>query len=210
MKKQAFNAGKDHRVRKVDQPEAAKPARIVDVSDDPVLARIGLKAWNHATSRWSREILTWFCETSQKDLNRLSEGDWLSIQEEITRLCALINHEENPKPIARGGGELPDFQQEVLRRLRELADEGRTVFSQPEGYVVLEAKGTGAIAFHKSTVRGLDGLIGHFGWLLERWLEQNRTLVRRCPLCSRIFIQQRSHAQYCSRQCQSRAASKGK
>ena len=66
MKKQASNAGKDHRVRKVDQPEAAKPARIVDVSDDPVLARIGLKAWNHATSRWSREILTWFCETSRR------------------------------------------------------------------------------------------------------------------------------------------------
>jgi hypothetical protein len=186
--------------------------RIVDEDVDPliavVMARLGLTGWNAVTSRWRWEIYNWYCTVSQKKLEMLSEGDWLNLREEIKTLCVFINFEEEPKPVSRK--EVGSFQKEILRRLTNLADTKLVYFKQPGVTRILQARWDNRPIATFDRPAGLKGLLYHFGELMERTLEVNRTAVQRCPRCERIFIQLRRHAEYCSRQCQSREAVKGK
>lgn len=186
-----------------------------DVSRDPVMMRIGLTTWNAATSRWSWEIANWYVTFAQKDLELMSQGDWLNLQEELMTWRGMILHEDDPSDLGRE--ELRVFQKEVLRRLNELADHETLDFDRPKTKVLLNP----LLVKHRPKTdkrplvtyigpKGLDGLLYHFGELLIRTLEKNPNAIRRCPHCRKIFIQLRRHSRYCSRVCQSRAAVQGK
>jgi hypothetical protein len=180
----------------------------VDVSQNPVMARLGLTIWNAATSRWRWELFNWYCTLAQTEPEMLSEGDWLNLQEEIMTLRILINYENAPKPVSQA--EVRAFQKEIYRRLKGLADPPHLVaIKQPGVTRIFQARWDAPISALDHPA-GLKGLLYHLGDLMERTLEINRTAVQRCRRCQRIFIQLRRHAEFCSRQCQSREAVKGK
>lgn len=186
---------------------------------DRVLTRIGLAS--HDPFRW--EALQWFVEFAQRDLSAATEGDWLSLVEEVQALLHLITHQQWRAPLNRE--DLRALQTAALKVLTGLVDNQEATIG-PFTTKIFIRRGSGRIAGPEQVKRlgpittfpagpfaghlppeDPNGLIYHLACLLTRFPET----VQRCPKCHRLFARFRRHAEYCSRACQSRvAASKGR
>ena len=192
---------------------------------DRALGRIGLAA--HDPFRW--EALQWFVGFAQRDLDAATEGDWLSLIEEIQALLRLITHQQLRGPLSRD--DLRDLQEAALTVLTGLVEAGEahigpfkvSVFIRREDHskkaenkTLMKKKTAGGppqitrlgpiLAFSDGPFTGhippggLPGLQYHLAGLLMRFPET----VQRCPKCHRLFARFRRHAKYCGRLCQSR------
>jgi hypothetical protein len=187
---------------------------------DRALTRIGLAS--HDPFRW--EALQWFVEFAQRDLSAATEGDWLSLVEEVQALLHLITHQQLRAPLSRD--DLRALQEYVLKVLMGLVLTNETPIVKFEVKFQVSAfirRGEGRAADPSQVKRlgpltgfpagpfagfigpdGPHGLIYHLACLLMRFPDA----VQRCPHCLRLFARFRRHAKYCSRKCQSVVAAR--
>lgn len=194
--------------------------------------RLGLDRLDRA-----RPLLDWYVRFIQQDLEKLSPGEWLTLQEDLTALEHEIGQVWSPKEvgltyeIARDPKWIHELQQYLGPRLEGLADrkEGPdfgtfTIHVTLTSVSTLEGwkrgrRGPAYLVFRDllgdtEKVPMPDGreqdrpstsaFLFHIAHLLENVQQE----IRRCPRsrCNRLFFQFRRHAAYCSRTCQSIAA----
>lgn len=161
--------------------------------DERALERV-----HYQRSEWDQ--LNWYVEFAGKNPEQISQGEFLTLKEELraierTLVRKLVGSESLPEPTDEEILQLHSF---FKTRLSALADAGWISFD-PFQIVV-------SINYH--------GWFEHLGgrrWLEHHFVEllkQFGPAVLRCPYdqCGKLFLQPRSNASYCSRQCQNRAA----
>jgi hypothetical protein len=182
------------------------------------LERIGIFK---TTSNW--ELMHWYVSRlGGLNIETASDGEILSLQEEFVALIRTCLRHRSPNPPSRQ--EIKEFQRVVRKHLTELADKGVTalppmipVFANPKFLAERQSikEGPGIEIpdrfFMWATLDGVAGvgtqtqsLLQHLAELLQEF----QTSVRRCPYCSKLFLQLRRNAVYCDRACQSVAIMK--
>lgn len=176
-----------------------------------------LPAWQQAASQFERplerikfhdewELMNWYVLMAQKQLNKMSKGEILLLQEEFMALEYKQSLVVNPHPL--GVLEIEQIQKTILKHLQDLADGQGILIGEFRMTIWFNGKIRGRlpdpISWH--WLHGDNQFIYHFGLLLEKWSAS----IRRCPHCSKIFLQLRRNAIYCGRECQSRAFMKKK
>ncbi len=193
------------------QPFSA-PANPVD---SRAIARIKS---SDANREW--ETMNWYDGLAQKDLQSISSGDFLNLQEELVALARTLYLHNNPEPPKRL--QIKRLQLAISRHLSELLERGQTTFA-PFKIVswVVCLKKAASIGGMPALPPGLPDI---FTWdtvrpktpsqLVEtsalhkfnQLLKQHAGSIGRCAHCDKIFLQFRRNAHYCNRQCQSVAA----
>ncbi len=161
-------------------------------------------------SKWER--MNWYVDFAQKNLDRLSPGEVLNYQEDVVALERTLFKIHKPAP-----PDLPEIkgmQESIRKHLESLADKGVAVFIKPASITTIVAPkvvarqegitlkpGDAIIAdiFYWDGYPGVRGLVHYLAELLKQFAPS----IKRCPHCSKIFLQLRRNAVYCSRQCQS-------
>lgn len=148
-------------------------------------------------SEWDQ--LTWYVQFAQKDLDRLSPGELLSVREDVRAVDrTLVRQMQGVEGVpGRSDEEIRGLQALVCEKLTELADTGIACLG-PFQVIV-----TATFLFGREQLTG-DWFQYRFAQLLKRFCRS----VRRCPHCQAIFVQSRRNALFCSRTCQSRAVMK--
>ena len=194
--------------------------------------RIGL---DRTDKTWP--LLDWYVRFVQLNLEALSQGEWLTLQEDITALEHEIEQCWSPQivgltyEIARNHEWIRELQGHIQPKLVALADREEkeiigtfTMHVGVQSVATLEGwkqgrRGPAYFVFRdlqgdtdkvsmpdgrKQDRPSYDAFLFHLFQLLERVQQE----VRRCPRsrCKRLFLQFRRHAAYCSRDCQSIAA----
>jgi len=195
------------------------PLQIQDPADERTLARI--KFWDE----WER--MKWFVELAQKPLKEMTQGEITTIQEEIRAMVRTLFHETTPPLFDKR--KIIRLQGTLLKHLQELIMTGQTMFHNismrlwivhlPQAInhskrVREQHNRSGPdfsppprdLASWLTPSSGEKGLISEMGQLLRKY----GASIRRCPRCTKIYLQLRTTAGYCSRECQSRAITKKK
>ena len=187
--------------------------------DGPALKRI-----RFLNGRWDQ--LNWYVELIAKDLSRLSKGEWSILQEEVVAIHRTLSN--NPKAKTPEREALVDFQAKISRHFSHLRSGGLVEigpleirhkiqlvskssskesrpFSLKEWYKQQGQPLVGDVEVRYTLRLLVDDwrsyLLDHFG----RLLGELGASIRRCPHCSKWFLQFRKSAQYCGRTCQNRA-----
>jgi hypothetical protein len=175
--------------------------------------------------------MNWYVSFAREDLSRLTAGDFLNLQEQITAIwyklryldqsaSRLVTSKPQPLPSRE---QIEQLQGTVSKHLSEIADQGATssdpytitrfihhVSGEHEDYEngipLYEFDFWRSQVFITGRQENVfkDYLVHHLFDLLREHAQS----VRRCPHCSQVFLQLRRHATYCSRACQSVATMK--
>jgi hypothetical protein len=191
-----------------------------DPQDEAALRRI-----KYFTGKWDR--LNWYVQLMGENLDILSEGELLTLQEEFVALQRTLCHYYYtlPKPtldaikafqvltkqhleclVNNDETFLGPFPVEVEIRLpkaaRERGEKNDDWISKEFGLTASKASGLTQISSCE-IVKGMQPCLLYH---LAKLLQQFGASIKRCKHCSEIFLQPRSNANYCGRKCQSRAA----
>jgi hypothetical protein len=187
--------------------------------DEPALKRM-----RFLNGRWDQ--LNWYVELIAKDLSRLSKGEWTILQEEVVAIHRTLSN--NPKAKTPERQALVDFQAKISRHFSHLRSGVLVEIGQLK--IIHEIKLVSKSSSKESRPFSLEQffnrsledapdvevrytprllpvddwrsyLLDHFG----RLLGELGASIRRCPHCSKWFLQFRKSAQYCGRTCQNRA-----
>ena len=171
----------------------------------------------HFFDMWER--MNWFIQVAQKPVDELSQGEILSLQEEIRAAERVLFH--NVKPTFFTIEKIKDLQAKILEHIERLSDEGSCLLGPFKVSIwvarfrfIAEKRGISSSSANTpldlvtwyQTVGGQDGLIYEMGRLLSEFGDS----FRRCPHCSKIFLQLRKNAVHCGRKCQSIAVMREK
>lgn len=159
----------------------------------------------------------WFIGLANNNLEQLSEGENLTLQEDFSVLMKAHCDWVNAKLPTHS--EMLEVQRIVRHHLSELADKGLTVLpetpirhclSYPRRMAILQTLAIGVpVNLPKETpdcmTQHLIGLVSfnNLVYFMGHLLEKVGKLVLRCPHCRNIFLQWRRNQEYCSRSCQS-------
>ena len=171
--------------------------------------------------------MEWYINLVRLDFENVSDGDFQNTQEEVVGIVRALANHSNPPLLRRN--ELTELQKEIRKSLDQLINFGSLSLG-PFSYKVMvyrpsymtdkffpDRKKTASQATldlpellaHRILVKGETGgkgvthyLLSHFADLLGLYGHR----IFPCPKCEKIFLQFRSHAKFCSRECQSRAA----
>ena len=191
------------------------PFQAQDPADERTLARI--KFWDE----WER--MKWFVELAQKPLKEMTQGEITTIQEEIRAIERKLFRKNNPPP-PFDKRKIMRLQGKLLEHLQGLIKTGQTMIKNIslDLWIVHVPKAMNHmkrvteklnrsvpdsspppsdVLFWLIPSSGEKGLIFVMGQLLENYVSS----IRQCPRCSKIFLQLRKTADYCSRECQSQA-----
>jgi hypothetical protein len=183
-----------------------------------ILERIGF-----TTTSWDQ--MNWYVAFVRENLSRLTTGDFLNLQEQVTAIWYKLRYIDQKGEQPRRPQPLPTtteiklLQDIIAQHLSDIADKGA---SRSSPYTVTrfiehlhfwdEDHENGEYDFWRSQVfisgkqenAYKEYLVNHLFDLLREHAQS----IRRCPHCSRVFLQLRRHAMYCSRACQSVATMK--
>ena len=188
---------------------------ILSPTDQRALERVGF-------SKGKVHELDWFVRFARIDLDKATQGDLLSLQEEFVAL--LTAHFRDSPQSMPPREQIIEIQRTVRNHLNSLADKGMAGLPPPPGtlwitYPRIAAKlsvGASAGAKMEEFSRMLDivshraasGDPGNLVSVLGELLEKAGKPIVRCPHCRTIFLQSRRNQEYCSRSCQSVAVMK--
>ena len=187
--------------------------------DQPALERM-----HFFNGRWDQ--LNWYVGLIAKDLSRLSDGEWTVLQEDVVALHRTLSNYPNAKAPDRRA--LVDFQKKIGQRFTHLRNGGEVTIGPIEitHEIQLMRKSPSdeglpfsLVEYYEQQHDPIEGevevryrlrlsvrewrtwLLNHFGQLLGEY----GASIRKCPHCSKWFLQFRKSAQYCGRTCQNRA-----
>ena len=196
--------------------------KIQAVNWDDYLASILTKTHQLALERvgflkgpWDE--LDWFVRFATMDLDKVSQGDFLNLQEEIWALLT-VHFKSSPDSIPLRE-QIIEIQQTIRNHLTELVDRGQTMLPSLPGFLwityprIAANLSVGAspvaklkkfkrmleIVSHRAASGHPDNLVPLLGELLEKVGKP----VLRCPHCRNFFLPSRSNQENCSRHCQS-------
>lgn len=174
-----------------------------------VMARIGQDPWDQ---------LNWFMETAQKNLDQATEGEKLSLQEELAALELTTTmgdlRASGPSVSLLDWQRVKEVQETILKLLTEWVDMGRVSLQLPQTRLDVRQAASNLDKL-KAVDKHIPGQAEHISryhfdsqaeCLLFRFYElfkNHASAITRCPHCSRIFLKLRRHARYCSRKCHS-------
>lgn len=159
--------------------------------------------------------MNWYMTFAKRDLAELTQGDLLNLKEEVAAIAWAsygYRHEANVMPELEQLRELQSSVQQILEQL--LSDSEATYgpctvtfrvtvwegYDEDKGSRTTVLRPMGGFEMDASPRRIYkDYLMAHMFVLLWKWARH----IKRCPRCKQIFLQLRSHAEYCSRACQS-------
>ena len=187
--------------------------------------RVGIEPW---------ERLNWFVEMAQKDLHRMSEGERLSLREEIAALDKMTDIAS--VPASELTAPLPDWdmvkkiQKKTFQLLGKWVDKGEVVLGpfgerlelkRPASPIDLLAATHLRLDPKRQVIPGQEPL-GHSAryhlpdtyrrvlFQFSGLMRDHASAIVRCLHCHRIFLKLRKHARYCSRKCHSVAGMREK
>lgn len=186
-------------------PPDAPTVPLSEPTIQQALRRIG--ATHLPVQRGKRNVLKWFVDLAQTDLNDITPAATQAKLEEFAALERHMGLGARYSPPLAGRGDLRHLREETDKYLTELVDSGivrlgpfsmwiyiaipkklgRTV---PEGHPGSDSLDTQAIGTH--------GLLREMAVLLKEYA----TSVVRCPRCKEMFVKPRKNADYCTRNCQ--------
>ncbi len=185
------------------------------------LERVGFSKRVGFTKRKWHE-LDWFVRFAKADLDKASQGDLLSLQEEIVAMLTV--HFRNRPESTPTLEQIIEIQRTVRNHLTDLADRGKTCLPPPPGRLwiryprILAQLSLGATAGAKMeqlsrmpdivSLRAASGDPANLVSVMGELLEKAGKPIVRCPHCRTIFLQSRRNQEYCSRSCQSVAVMK--
>ena len=171
-----------------------------------------------ANREW--EMMNWYVGLAQKDLQSISSGDFLNLQEELVALVRTLYRHDNPEPPKRV--QIKRLQLAISRHLSELLERGQTKFAPFKivswivclkkaasigGMPALPPESPGIFTWDTVRPKTTSQLVetSALHWF-NQLLKQHADSIGRCVHCDKIFLQFRRNARYCSRRCQSVAA----
>jgi hypothetical protein len=183
-----------------------------------ILERIGF-----TTTSWDQ--MNWYVSFAREDLSRLTAGDFLNLQEQITAIWVKLRYVDTHdrtrplRPALPSREDVERLQKHVVTHFDEIVDQGGSQFGPyPISRFIThevwdldgsDEPGDEPISVdqwrHQILITGPDKdtfknyLVTH---LFDLFREHAQS-IRRCPHCSRVFLQLRRSAMYCSRACQS-------
>ncbi len=190
------------------------PSMILTQEDRRTLKRIKFD------DEWER--MNWYVHLCQKPLKEMTHGEISTLQEEIKAIERFLFGHTNPTIFSIR--QISRLQKKIQKYLQDLINKGQTMFV---GFKMNLWIVHGPVAHQKMQERnptttnsqppfdlfswlkplsGEEGIIFEMGHLLRRF----GASIIRCPHCSKIFLQLRKNADYCSRECQSRAYMRNK
>jgi len=178
---------------------------------------------NLRLGRTPEERLVWVLTFAQRDLTRLSEGDWLNLTEEMTAFILtshvprLFNEEEilefgkaHPYPVVfspeflstpPSREEIQQLQTEINGVLTDLLTQGRVEIGKLSMEVKLYTWGTPPKYGLSENFEDLQSAVLYR--ICQLW-GAHGDRVKRCPACQRLFVAGRPNQHYCSPRCQNR------
>ena len=206
------------------------------------LETIGLAEMKHIlesikfdVSNWER--LNWFIEFSKKNLDQATQGERLSIREQLASIARNLTIQSLPVPheqysLLPDWGKVEAIQARICQHLDEWLADGSIVMEPVHLSISIYHVKSSAIhpQFRgkplndpsvRSRIPGQEERV-HFAryelrdlkekvlYTLGELLRDHASSISRCQHCQTIFLKMRKHARYCTRKCHSVAGMRKK
>ena len=187
-----------------------------------ILERIGF-----TSSTWDQ--MNWFVLFAKENLDQLTSGDLLNLQEQIAAIWKQLKYtskykrERGPDDILPSHEQIVQLQATIVSHLNDIVYKGSSRsgpysitrfvthyhdeiegWEETDPWTIIDEWKSEILMSGPEEDSYRSYLVTH---LFDLFAEHAKSL-KHCPHCSKIFLQLRRHAVYCSRACQSVATMK--